>query len=234
VVLHQHLIEDLELLAPRASLPALEAFYAGRLKLPVARRGDALELRIGAARLRFEPAQGNAAPWYHVALRLAGARFSPAYEWLRERVDVLTDHGGDRIAVFDRIGAVATYFHDPAMNIMELISFHDLDREEDDHPFDARELLGVAEVGLVSTDPAAIDARLRAQAGIEIWSGTVAEPGRMALAFTGARGHSLILAPAGRPWLPQGRISEAHPLRARVGEAELVYDGGMLNVSMRR
>ena len=120
------------------------------------------------------------------------------------------------------------------MNIMELISFHDLDGDEDDHPFEARELLGVAEVGLVSTDPAAIDARLREQAGIEIWSGTVAEPGRMALAFTGARGHSLILSPAGRPWLPQGRISEAHPLRARIGEAELVYDGGMLNVSMRR
>jgi len=224
-------IEELDLLAPRAAIPSLEAFYGGRLKLPLQRRGDGLELRVGRTRVRFAAAPPNTEPWYHVALRLPGARFDPAYTWLRERVEVLEDHRGDRITVFDRIGAVACYFHDPAMNLMELISFHDLDRSENDGPFEARELLGVAEAGLISPDPKAVAGTLRQEAGIEVWSGTVDEPGR--LAFAGGRGHSLILGPSSRPWLPQGRISEAHPLRAVVDGVELDYDG-IEKVSIRR
>jgi hypothetical protein len=73
--------------------------------------------------------------------------------------------------------------------------------------------------------------QLHELAGIDIWSGTVDEPGR--LAFAGERGHSLILGPAGRPWLPQGRISEAHPLRATIGGVALDYDG-IEKVSIRR
>jgi hypothetical protein len=223
-------IEELELLAPRAAMPALEAFYSGRLKLPAQRRGDGLELRVGRTRLRFAPAEGNGEPWYHVALRLPGARFDPAYTWLRERAEVLEDQRGDRITVFDRIGAVACYFHDPAMNIMELISFHDLDRSDDDGPFDARELLGVAEAGVISSDPLAIAGQLRDGAGIEIWWGSA---GQGRLGFAGERGHSLILGPSNRPWLPQGRISEAHPLRATIDGVALDYDG-IEKVSIRR
>jgi hypothetical protein len=106
---------------------------------------------------------------------------------------------------------------------MELISFHDLDRSSEEGPFDVRELLGIAEAGVIGDDPAAIAAGLRELAGVEIWSGAVDEPGR--LAFAGARGHSLILGPTGRPWLPQGRIAEAHPLRARIEGARIGYDG---------
>jgi hypothetical protein len=89
----------------------------------------------------------------------------------------------------------------------------------------------VAEVGVISTDPKAVAGQLRELAGIEIWSGTVDEPGR--LAFAGEPGHSLILGPAGRPWLPQGRTSEAHPLRATIDGVALDYDG-IEKVSIRR
>ena len=126
---------------------------------------------------------------------------------------------------------MACYFHDPAMNIMELISFHSLDRSGNDGPFDARELLGVAEAGVVSRDPKAVAGQLHELAGVGIWSGSVDEPGR--LAFAGEPGHSLILGPSDRPWLPQGRISEAHPLRATIDGVALDYDG-IEKVSIRR
>src|SRR5262249_20318643 len=148
--------------------------------------------------------------YYHFALRLPGGRFAAAYEWLRGRVEVLEDSElHDRIFVFDGIRALACYFHDPASNIVELIAYHDLDAEPDDRPFDPRELLGVAEIGLVAENTAALEAGLRDEAGIEVWSGTTAEGG--GFAFAGARGHSLILCPAGRPWLPLRRPAEVHP-----------------------
>src|SRR5204862_277014 len=74
--------------------------------------------------------------------------------------------------------------------------------------FRADEMVGLSELGLVG-DPPAMAARL-AEVGLDVWDGTVDEPG--ALAFVGARARTLILAPPGRGWLPTGRPAEPHPV----------------------
>jgi len=50
--------------------------------------------------------------------------------------------------------------------------------------------------------------------GLQLWDGTIAEPGL--LAFVGEKGRTFILAPAGRGWLPTSRAAEPHPVEARI------------------
>src|SRR5262249_35648377 len=76
-------------------------------------------------------------------------------------------------------------------------------------PFRADELRGVSEVGVVGPDPRAMAAALEPLA-IELWSGTLDEPGR--LAFMGGRDGVLILSGPGRGWMPTGRPAQIWPV----------------------
>ena len=174
----------------------LPAFYGDVLGLPL--DGDAI--RIGETLLRFAPADGE--PFYHFALLVPGDRFDAARAWAQERVELLGD-------VFDAAAwdAQAVYFHDPAGNIVELIAHHELGRNRRSGGFGADELAGFSELGVVG-DPAELLPRLET-VGLELWDGTIDEPGR--LAFVGEQGRTLILAPAGRGWMPTGRPAEPHP-----------------------
>lgn len=214
---------QVRLQAPQAALGALASFYRDRLGLPCDPRPDALAVRVGASTVVFDAAADPPAPYYHFAFRVPARRFAAAYAWLAERVAVLPDAAtGDRITVFDGIGAVACYAHDPAGNIVELIAFDDLDvSDRPGEAFSGRELVEVAEIGMVTDDIATLAADLGA-AGIEIWSGAAATGG---LAFAGRRGASVILAECGRPWLPTRRPAESHSVGVTLAGAEFALTG---------
>ena len=93
--------------------------------------------------------------------------------------------------------------------LAELIAHHGLEENSRSGPFTAAELVGFSELGIVG------DRKLRLReleaAGLELWSGTVDEPDR--LAFVGEKGRTLILAPPGRGWLPTDRPAEPHPVQ---------------------
>jgi hypothetical protein len=179
----------------------LQDFYGGVLGLPL----DGGATVIGETRLDFRVEDGGA--FYHFALLVPGDRFEAALAWARERVELLGD-----VFDFDNWDALAVYFHDPAGNIVELIAHHGLAENARSGEFAAEELVGLSELGIVG-DPAELLEQLEA-AGLELWDGTIDEPGR--LAFVGERGRTLILAPPGRGWLPTGRPAEEHPVDVRV------------------
>jgi hypothetical protein len=183
-------------LAGPAELPG---FYGDVLGLPL--EGDAI--RIGETTLRFEPGDGE--PFYHFALLAPGDRFDAVLAWAQERVELLGE-------VFDAEAwdARAVYFHDPAGNIVELIAHRGLEENGRSGDFAAHELVGFSELGVVG-DPAELLRGLET-AGLELWDGTIDEPGR--LAFVGQQGRTLILAPTGRGWMPTGRPAEPHPVGA--------------------
>jgi hypothetical protein len=174
----------------------LRDFYGG-LGLPL----DGDEIVIGETRLRFDVEEGGA--FYHFALLVPGDRFDAAHAWARERVELLGD-------VFDAEAwdARAVYFHDPAGNIVELIAHHGLDENGRVGDFAAPELVGFSELGIVG-DPPELLRRLEA-VGLELWDGSV--EGQNHLGFVGEQGRTLILAPAGRGWMPTGRAAEPHPV----------------------
>jgi hypothetical protein len=175
----------------------LRGFYGGDLGLPV----EGEEIVVGETRLRFALEAGGA--FYHFALLVPGDRFDAALDWAQERVEVLGD-----VFEFENWDAKAVYFHDPAGNIVELIAHRGLQENGRAGPFAAEELVGFSELGIVG-DPPSLLRQLEAQ-GLELWSGTVDEPDR--LAFVGEKGRTLILAPPGRGWLPTDRPAEPHPV----------------------
>jgi hypothetical protein len=175
----------------------LRDFYGGELGLPL--DGDAI--MIGETRLRFRVEPGGA--FYHFALLVPGDRFPAALQWTRGRVELLGD-----VFEFENWDAEAVYFHDRAGSIVELIAHHGLEENGRAGAFAADELVGFSELGIVG-DPPRLLQQLETE-GLELWSGTVDEPDR--LAFVGEKGRTLIIAPPGRGWLPTDRPAEPHPV----------------------
>lgn len=156
--------------------------------------------------LELTAADDAAEPFHHFALLVPGDRFDAAHAWLGERVGRLARDDGETVFAFDFWDARATYFLDPADNIVELIAHAGVAEQPDTAgAFAAAELAGLSEVGIVVDRPADAAAALERELGLELWSGDAEQ-----LAFIGAKAHTLILSPPGRGWLPTGRPAEAH------------------------
>ena len=202
-------IARVDLEAPAGTLEALAGFYGGALGLPVQRTGDRLVVQAGAGALRFAPAAGDGRPFYHFALLVPGNRFTAAHTWLGSRAELLPGAGGDTVFDFSFWDAEACYVHDPAGNIVELIAHHGLGEVPASDSFGAAEVAGISEIGLVTPRPREAVAAL-GELGLELWSGGVEET--TGLGFVGRKAHTLIVAGAGRGWLPTGRRAEPHPV----------------------
>jgi catechol 2,3-dioxygenase-like lactoylglutathione lyase family enzyme len=193
--------------APSGSLSALAAFYSKTLGIEEA---DETTFAIGATRLEFVPAPGR--PFYHFAVLVPGNRFGEALAWARERTELLPyKDTGEVVFDFSNWDALACYFHDAAGNIIELIAHRGIGETAAEGPFAAAELLGFSELGLVGERAPMADLLSR-RLGLEVWDGSVDEPGD--LAFVGEKARTLILCPAARGWLPTGRPAEPHPVEA--------------------
>lgn len=195
------------------SLDALAGFYGG------------LPLRAGDTVVEFEPVDGGR-PFYHFALRVPRNRFAEARDWLDGRSPLLPGRDGKTTFEFDFWNAQACYALDPADNIVEVIAHRELaDESQADGPFRDDELRGVCEIGLVGPDPRTMAAALE-PLDIQLWSGTLEGPGR--LAFLGGRDGVLILSEPGRGWMPTGRPAEIRPVEVEVAgkrDAEVTLPG---------
>jgi hypothetical protein len=208
--------------APAHAHDALSEFYEERLELP--------GLRIGETQLELAPVEGE--PFYHFAFLVPGNRFDAALEWIGERAQLLPDsETGEVVFDFQSWDGEGCYFHDPAGNIVELTAHRGIGTTEATGPFSGSELLGLSELGLVG-DRAAMAAVLRLVLRMPLWQGSVEKEGR--LAFVGEPGRTLILAPAGRGWLPTGRPAEKHPVEAVLSgppSRAAVLESGLYRIS---
>jgi len=206
-------IVEVHLEAPATCVDELRSFYVNVLGLREV-AGTEVAVAVGSSQLHWR-ASDSELPFYHFALLVPGQRFQAAYEWLRERVELLP-YKGSPVVRFEAWNAFAAYFHDPAGSIVELIAHLDIDDPEGTTgPFGPAELLGVSEVGLVVQDKRRAAEALHGQLGIDVWSASDAaaldDPGD--LAFIGRKAHTLILSPPGRGWLPTARPAEPHPVQ---------------------
>jgi hypothetical protein len=224
-------IARVQLAAPPDRVDELCGFYERTLALRVVERGEeGFAVACGDAVIAFEAGAGD--PFHHFALLVPGDRFDAAFAWAQERVELLPGPDGSATFDFGTWPALAVYFLDPAGSIVELIAHPGVGEAGEKGPFDASELLGISEVGMVTADLADAVARSRAEAGIAQWDGS-ADAG---IVFAGERAHTLIFSSPGRGWLPTGRPAEAHPVRAMVvdGDAEAYEvaagDGGPAQV----
>jgi catechol 2,3-dioxygenase-like lactoylglutathione lyase family enzyme len=206
-------VTSAEVMAPAAAIESLHRFYGESLGFAVRSKDAGMRLDVGAGSLEFVAAAGPARPFYHLALLVPGNRYEAARAWVERSAALLSRPGQTTTTFrFDAWDANACYFHDPAGNIVELIAHRGIDEAPSPSGgFQAAELAGISEVGIVARDPAAA-AQTLSSAGLDLWSGQV--EGDDALAFIGGQAHTLILCAPGRPWLPTQRPAECHPVTA--------------------
>lgn len=219
-----------ELRAAERRLPALAEFYGEKLALAAtSASGESSSFQVGETTLEFIP--GPDAPFYHFALLVPGNRFDAALRWAGEGAALLPDRRtGDVSFDFDFWEARACYFHDPAGSIVELIAHRGINETDAEGEFEAAELVGLSELGLVG-DSRAMAASLARGLGLQVWDGSVEEPG--GLAFVGERARTLILAPPGRGWLPTGRAAEVHDISALLSggpKGEVLLEGSRYRI----
>ncbi|MBK7937117.1 MAG: glyoxalase [Lewinellaceae bacterium] len=103
---------------------------------------------------------------YHFAFNIPCNQIREGMAWLeRSNIDLIANEKGEKQMDFANWHAEATYFFDPAGNIVELIARRDL-QNESDRPFGHESLLEISEVGIVCPDVLAWSERAATEYGI--------------------------------------------------------------------
>lgn len=205
-------IHTVHLLA--TDLQTLSDFYSDVLGLPVQkdnRSDNSLIVTVGRSTLIFHGTiQGIPAanrPIYHFAFNVPENRIQEACDWLQERTPLLRAND-EAIFYNPNWNTYAVYFNDPAGNIVEFITRHDLQTElydlssnsapnSDNHAFDTSMLLNVSEIGIMADDVSALATRLAQDFNLPYY-------GQSSDQFTpmGDENGLLIVVKTGRTWFP--------------------------------
>ncbi|MCZ6574658.1 MAG: hypothetical protein O7C98_16010 [Planctomycetota bacterium] len=197
------------------------AFYSKTLGLPVvAESKQSFTIEAGGTTLEFEQASDQAAPFYHFAFNIPENKLAKAKQWLIPRCPLLRDSwtGADEL-FFEAWNAHATYFHDPAGNIVEFIARHTLQNARGG-AFGVEDILYASEIGLVGDQE---------QLGEQIMGALGVRRYHHSPMFVGDEHGLFVLAPVGRPWIPE-RVKAAAVFPAEVtvaghGRQSLECDG---------
>lgn len=189
------------------NLGSQEQFYRDILHLPTVASDGALLVQVGSTQLVFRQAEMEPGQAYHFAFNIPENRFEEARTWLAGRVPLLESNTGEDSFNFANWNAHATYFRDPAGNILELIARHGLNNASD-LPFDARGLLCISEIGLTSDDVKHIVGSLQGL-GLPIYDGE----GSDNFTAVGDEHGLFIVVKRGRTWFPDfGTPADCLPL----------------------
>lgn len=106
---------------------------------------------------------------YHFAINIPANKEEEALLWLKDRVEILKD-GEHEIQDFDFWNAMAVYFYDEDLNIVELIARKNLNNPNKE-PFSEKQFLEISEIGLPTYDIEEIYSQLNQLTQIEVFDG---------------------------------------------------------------
>ena len=186
--------------------PAVQArFWGEQLGLRVQQADGSVEVALQRSTICFEPADEGVDARYHFAINVPPGSIEDAAGWLGGRQELLEFAGdaeeedGTTIVHTDR-GASAFYFLDAAGNVVELISNPYIDDERKTR-FGPDSLLEIAEIGVATADTGATRAAVEEVFGAGVlWGGS----DESRLTAIGDDHGVVIVAPAGRGWIPVG------------------------------
>jgi len=176
-------------------LEELREFYSKTIGLPIiADTARSITFRAGASAIEFVQTDDDSEPFYHFAFNIPENKFPQGKEWLKVRCPLLRFPDGTDEVFFESWNAHATYFHDPAHNIVEFIARHTLANAAPG-PFGVDDILCDSEIGLVARDQEATSKAITAAFGIEKYGTSPF--------FTGDANGVFIIPPVGRLWIPE-------------------------------
>ena len=180
-------ILDVEILSN--NLDKTEKFYSQVLGFKLKEKSEAaISFSTGHTKLTFNYSD-HPDPVYHFAFNIPNNQLNEAFEWTKNKVDVMDVTPGDKIADFVNWNAKSFYFYDSNGNILEFIARYDLDNKSDT-PFNIRSIISISEIG-VATD--------------NVFSKQPRMPN-----FTALGNHDglLILSSANRHWYPTDKTAQ--------------------------
>ncbi|MCE7922807.1 MAG: hypothetical protein DYG98_07105 [Haliscomenobacteraceae bacterium CHB4] len=148
--------------------PALERiieFYHVRLGIPYVADGRVAYFQTSDSQLIFSE-NPSFTGIYHFAFNIPCNQIREGMAWLeRAGIVLIANEKGENQIDFSSWNAEATYFLDPSGNIVELIARHDL-QNESEYPFGPESLSEISEIGIVTDDVPAWNARAEREFGI--------------------------------------------------------------------
>lgn len=143
-------------------------FYRDELNFEISNYTEkSFELRLGYSVLNFEFRE-HATP-YHIAFHIPDMKEEEALEWTEHNIGAL-ENNGQKIIDFSAWNAKSVYFYDKDRNIMEFISRRNFSKPED-AIFSPGNIVGIAEIGLVTDDVKAKFEQLHEECHLEKYDG---------------------------------------------------------------
>lgn len=149
---------------------------------------------------------------YHFAFNIPCNQIREGMAWLeRAGIALIANEKGENQIDFSNWNAEAAYFFDPAGNIVELIARRDV-QNESDHPFGPESLSEISEIGIVTDDVLAWNARAENEFGIFPFDKQKPSSDFSAL---GTDMGLFIVVPEGRKWFMTDIPAAKAPLEVR-------------------
>jgi hypothetical protein len=189
-----------------SALHEITDFYQNTLGISVSEKKEqCITFTMGHTKLEFT-SSGNFTP-YHFAINIPSNKAPGALNWLRERVDILTD-GDHELIDFESWNAESIYFYDPDHNIVELIARKNLGIIVE-KKFSEKHLLGISEIGMPVENIEPIYRQLNDIKSIDIYDGNFED----FCAIGDEHGLFIVVNKHRKRWFPTGDKTHSSPFR---------------------
>lgn len=192
------------LLLTSCDLNQMKNFYQESLGLNILRTDkNSVTFSAGSSLLTFETDQTVSNPFYHFAFNIPSNKFIEAKEYIKSAgIELISLNGNDEFD-FQSWNAHSIYFYDPAGNILEFISRHNLNNCSDLN-FTGSSILSISEIGLPVGSVKSFYEEIESELGITFFSGD-----KDSFAAIGDDNGLFILVKTGRIWFPDcGKAKE--------------------------
>ncbi len=197
-----------ELILETHSLPRTRLFYQKTLELDLISETDhELCFRAGRSLLRFRHTE-NQKPYYHFAFNITNNKFSDAFEWINQKLDILPVSDDMLIASYENWNAQSFYFYDNNGSILEFIVRFDLPYYRPE-AFSSRCIEEISEIGWVTDNVAETAAALHQKWRIPYFEKGPRQPDFIAM---GDEYGLILVSQQKRGWVPNQKPARAFPL----------------------
>jgi catechol-2,3-dioxygenase len=185
-------------------LAATETFYNHTLGIKTAdKTGEQVSFIAGETKLIFIQS-GVQNPNYHIAFDIPKNKLDEAFQWIKDKVDILPVTADSDIADIKHWNARSFYFYDNNDNLLELICRYDLENESNT-AFSGQSILYISEIGLVADNASEMADKLTAKYGIRDYT---KQPRMDNFAALGDESGLLIIVNENRDWFPTNKKAE--------------------------
>lgn len=192
-------------------------------------KDDQFNVQIGWTKLLFIKSTQNSI--YHFSFLVPKNQFERAFNWMKDKVEILYTEPKHQFATFENWNAKSFYFYDGAGNLAEIIAHYNLDYEANAE-FNHTSILGISEIGLPTTSIKTINEILEEKTTSKFWKGDEKTFG------TNGSDEGKILLPnyfIKKTWFPTDLMIHPTPFTTIIENdhlySKIIFDNNKLNIS---